>query len=194
VGALPDDVELFIEQRFDEDDVIVVREWINIPELTTLRIIRSVLFLSNGSLSLLRHFIDECAQSVTGILVEAEYTSGVSDEPLLVRDMSLPFQHRRNLGRYCFGDKPQPPERAKRQSASSHTSGGATRMERRSGHYLSGQRFYLGDVMYVVARHQPRGDPICCYRVDGASMSPVRLPLMFVLERFAEDIELTATT
>lgn len=192
MGALPEDVELFIDQRFDGDDVGVVREWVNIAELTTPRVIRSVLYLSNGSLSLLRHYIGECIESVASILVEAEYTLDVSEQPLLARDMSLPFQHRRNLGRYCFGENPEPTVQITRRPPRLGSNTGSVGNERRKGHYLSGQRFHLGEVMYVIARHQPSADLICCYRVDGASMTPVKLPLMFVLERFAENIELTA--
>jgi hypothetical protein len=192
VGALPDDVESFIEHRFDEDDIAIVLKWLDIPELTTPRVMRCVLYLSNGSLSLLRHYIDECVESVGPILLAAEYACGVSDQPMLLRDMSLPFPHRRNLGRYCFGEEPETPDRKPARSPERKADGAAVG-NGGSAQYLSGQRFYLGEVMYVVARRQPSGGFVRCYRVDGNSMTPVRLPLMFVLERFAETIELTAT-
>ena len=191
MGDFPSDVARFIEQKFDTEDVPSVQALLDHPELTTPRVVRSLLYLSNGSVSMLRHYIGECLESVTTVLVAAEFVTGHSTEPMPARDMSLPFPHRRNLGRNCFHSDPGhrrtdnsnggfvlPPRRSPRRQPS-------TQQE-----YLAGERFYLGEVMYVVARGCASGEAINCYRVDGTNMTPVRLPLMFVLERLAEHIEL----
>ncbi len=190
MGALPDDVDLFIDRQFDEDDVAAARSLIDRPELSTPRVVRCVLYLSNGSLSLLKHYVEESIRSVTGVLLDAEYVTGVSDQPILARDMSLPFQHRRNLGRHVFGQSAARPP-AKAAPVGRSATRNAWREQKR--HCMSGQRFFLGEVTYVIARHQPRDELVYCYRVDGVSMTPVRLPLVFVLERLAEHIELEAS-
>jgi hypothetical protein len=55
---------------------------------------------------------------------------------------------------------------------------------------LQGRVFKLGQVRYVVARHQPDARRIRCYRMDGKVVSIVKLPVAFVLEQVADKITL----
>jgi hypothetical protein len=55
---------------------------------------------------------------------------------------------------------------------------------------LQGRVFKLGDVRYVVARHQPESLRVRCYRMEGKLVSIVKLPLSFVLEQVADKITL----
>ncbi len=57
---------------------------------------------------------------------------------------------------------------------------------------LRGQVFKLGNIRYVVARHQPELRRVRCYRMDGKLASIVKLPLAFVLEHVADEISLEA--
>ena len=53
---------------------------------------------------------------------------------------------------------------------------------------LQGRVFKLGEIRYVVARHQPESRRIRCYRMEGKIVSIVKLPLAFVLEQVADKI------
>ncbi len=55
---------------------------------------------------------------------------------------------------------------------------------------LQGRVFKLGQVRYVVARHQPDAHRIRCYRMEDKVVSIVKLPLAFVLEQVADKITL----
>jgi len=55
---------------------------------------------------------------------------------------------------------------------------------------LQGRVFKLGQVRYVVARHQPETRRIRCYRMEGKVVSIVKLPVAFVLEQVADKITL----
>jgi hypothetical protein len=158
--------------------------------VSTPRVMRAVLYLSSGSLSLLEHYVNECNADVRGILTSAEYEIDVNGEHMHVRDMSLPFTDERNLGRgglkkslIVVG-----------QGASG--SRGSTDPGLQSTHhaYLVQRSFKLGQATYLVARGQPHPDRVYCYRRNGTVARLVKLPLSFVLEQLAERIELDATT
>ena len=55
---------------------------------------------------------------------------------------------------------------------------------------LQGRVFKLGQVRYVVARHQPETHRIRCYRMEAKVVSIVKLPVAFVLEQVADKITL----
>ena len=55
---------------------------------------------------------------------------------------------------------------------------------------LKGHTFKLGRAVYVVAESQPYRDKVRCYRENDNVVSVVRLPLVFVLERLAEEVSL----
>ncbi len=57
---------------------------------------------------------------------------------------------------------------------------------------LQGRAFKLGDIRYVVARHQPDAHRVRCYRMEGKLVRIVKLPLAFVLEQVADKITLDA--
>lgn len=51
---------------------------------------------------------------------------------------------------------------------------------------LQGRVFKLGEVRYVIARHQPETQRVRCYRMEGKLVSIAKLPLPFVLEQVAD--------
>jgi len=51
---------------------------------------------------------------------------------------------------------------------------------------LQGRVFKLGEVRYVIARHQPETQRVCCYRMEGKLVSIAKLPLSFVLEQVTD--------
>ena len=168
MGKLLDDVVQFVEQRFAQKDVQIVYGLLGNEELTP-RVMRAVLYLSDGSLSLLKHYVTECTVHVGEILANAEGMIGVA-EP--IRDLSLPFDHERNLGR----GRRNKPQRATAKA--------------RHNQHLVGQRFHLGDAVYLISNKQAHPNCVRCYRTMGTVSSIVTLPLLFVLEQLAERIEL----
>ena len=172
MGKLLDDVVQFIEQRFARKDVQIVYGLLGNEELTP-RVMRAVLYLSDGNLSLLKHYVTECTVHVGEILANAECMIGVA-EP--IRDLSLPFDHERNLGR----GRRNKPQRATAKA--------------RHNQHLVGQRFHLGDAVYLISNKQAHPNCVRCYRTMGTVSSIVALPLLFVMEQIAEPIELGANT
>ena len=196
MGRFSEDVVRFIEHKFDAEDVRAVYKQLDHPDLTTSRVIRSLLYLSNGSISLLKHYLEERLQQGVDIVLEAEYVSGVTDKPMRARDMSLPFEHPRNLGR-CYLQQPRSiPTTAARSPhlALPPRSIGRPRRDVRQHHlhqhhpHLIGRKYYLGEAKYVVCRNQDRADVVHCYRVKGTTLRMVNLPLAFVLDHIAEEI------
>jgi hypothetical protein len=185
-GGLPIDVVQFIERRYAPDNFAAIFELLDSEVLSTPRVMRAVLYLADGSLSLLRHYVTECAEDVGDVLMRAEYVVGVADEPMAVRDMSQPFSRDENLGPGW------------KQAKAAGISGAPRRGPRRSiesdglnyHQYLASRRFALGSAEYLVALAQPHPDYVRCYRKQGNVSQVVRLPLVFVLERFAEHIEI----
>ena len=55
---------------------------------------------------------------------------------------------------------------------------------------LQGRVFKLGEVRYVIARHQPETQRVRCYRMEGKLVSIAKLPVSFVLEQVADKITL----
>jgi len=51
---------------------------------------------------------------------------------------------------------------------------------------LQGRVFKLGEVRYVIARHQQETQRVRCYRMEGKLVSIAKLPLSFVLEQVAD--------
>ncbi|HTK97396.1 MAG TPA: hypothetical protein VL379_05175 [Pseudomonadales bacterium] len=51
---------------------------------------------------------------------------------------------------------------------------------------LQGRVFKLGEVRYVIARHQPETQRVRCYRMEGKLVSIAKLPLSFVLEQVTD--------
>jgi len=84
-----DDVVQFVHQHFDRCVIPTVYQTIEC--LGTLRVVRAVLFLSGGSITLLKHYVDAARADVRKVLTWAEYIVDVAPEPMFVRDMSRPF-------------------------------------------------------------------------------------------------------
>ena len=181
-GGLPADVVRFVERRFPSIHLVTIYELLSSNAVRTPRVMRSVLFLSNGSLSLLKHFVGRCSHDVAEVLMHAEYMVGIAEEPMAVRDMSLPFHHEANLGAHWenLADDNvamRRPRRVRcREDANYHGQ-------------LVARRFVLGDATYLVAQSQPHRRLVRCYRKQGNVSRVVKLPLVFVLERLAEHIE-----
>jgi len=150
-----------------------------------------VLFLSNGSLSFLRHYARASLLDVRSVLVEAEYVAGVSEMPMQVRDMSLPLWHKRNRAtdatEAASADVPSAPSS---MDCVRYDADGPT-----NHHSLLGGRcFQLGRVQYLVATKQANRRRVRCFRKEGTVATLVELPLAFVMEQVAERIEITGTT
>lgn len=181
-GGLPADVVRFVERRFPSIHLVTIYELLSSDAVRTPRVMRSVLYLSNGSLSLLKHFVGRCSRDLAEVLMHAEYVVGVAEEPMAVRDMSMPFHHEANLGpdwEMQDGDLAlRRPRRAQRLAERNHHA------------QLVSMRFVLGDAVYLVAQSQPHRRVVRCYRKEDNVSRVVKLPLVFVLERLAEHIEI----
>jgi hypothetical protein len=68
----PPDIVRFVELRFGQSGTQEILNLVVDGELCTPRVARSVLFLANGSMSMLRHLITRAEEDVREILVEAE--------------------------------------------------------------------------------------------------------------------------
>jgi hypothetical protein len=185
MGDLPDDAVEFIDQHFHAHDAPVAKAILDAGGLSTPRILRAVLLLSNGSLTLLRHYVDAAQQDVREVLTSAEYVIGVSEMPMPVRDLTLPFWHERNRSG-------APAHRARAAMPAKHSghSPPAPRPCSRMHQCLLSRSFHLGEAVYTVASDQPCRDRVRCLRRVGGFVRVVSLPLVFVLEQLAERIEL----
>jgi hypothetical protein len=180
------DIRWFIDQYFNKNDLQAVFDVLEAGVFRSPRVARAVLFLSNGSLSLLRHYARAAVLDVRSVLLHAEHVAGDVEMPMQVRDMSLPFWHKRNLA----SDRPfEGPERL----AASETT--TKDVERRASHhaYVVNRCFKLGKVDYLVANKQPSSGGVRCFRKARGVVTLVELPLPFVLEQLAERIEITDT-
>jgi len=182
MGELPRDVMLYIEHRFAVEDQSQAIALLDQDHLRTARVLRSVLFLANGSLRLLEHNIDVCRNDLTAILTNAEYIVGAADKPVPIRDMSVPFTDERNLGA-DFRTLPA-------AAASRHRQPRKAPARKRYHQQIQRATFKLGFVRYVVAASQHHPDRVKCYRFAGTQNRVSYLPLVFVLEQLAEHVEL----
>ncbi len=188
MGGLPEDVLLFVKQRFARPIWQPVCSLLEAPAVATPRVLRSVLFLADGSLDRLKQYVSDCEADVRGILTSAEYVSDEAGKLIRVRDMSMPFTDEGGVGKLDAHLVVIPPIAAgPRQRAV---------CSKRANHhsYLVHRSFKLGQVTYLIASAQPRRDYVSCYRKSGTVVRLVKLPLMFVLEQLAERIELDATS
>ena len=170
---LPLDIELFVEQHFRPDDTTRVYHVLDQPHMSTPRVMRAVLFLSNGSLSMFEYFAKQADSDVRDVLLHAEYETEISEEPMFLRDMNLPFPHEQELGSSVSKIRPKQPPRA---------------AERKLGHHkhLIDLRFDLGRAQYTVLPRQNHASFVACQREDHTGRSTtVRLPLTFVARNCA---------
>lgn len=186
------DIVDFIERKFQPAEVpkvLAVLEQ-NADVLSTPRVQRSVLFLSDGSLTMLKHYAATAALDVREILTRAEYVIGVAPLPMPIRSMSRPFAvagEADDAGRpESAGTVTAPdgadgpaPKRAERPEAGLHG-------------YLVGERFRLGNAEYSVTAEQRHPACVRCLRRADNVVSIVHLPLVFVMEQLSEHIELQA--
>jgi hypothetical protein len=84
-----EDVIRFVHRHFDRRVIATVYEMLDC--FSTPRVIRSVLYLSGGSLTLLKHYVEAAKADVRQVLTWAECVVDVAPEPMFVRDMSRPF-------------------------------------------------------------------------------------------------------
>lgn len=169
---LPEDVVRHIAHSFKESDQIKAKA--HLCEITTPRVLRCVLYLANGSLSLLKHYADEARADIREIVLAAEYETELSETPILQRDMSQPFDHPDNLGTIMPAKKAKAPMRQVHHSE------------------LIGERFKLGDKRYVVMREQPSPTHVYLRRYEELNSKVVKLPVMFVMEQLAEVIDMAS--
>ena len=185
-GGIPNDVVQYIERRFAAHQAPTIFDLLKHEMLSTPRVMRAVLYLADGSLSLLKHYITECHADTGDVLMRAEYVVGVTEEPMAIRDMSRPFDADENLGARW------------QQAAPSEDAGAPRRGPRRSieqdapnyHRYLLSRRFLLGNATYLVAVAQPHPNFVRCYRKEGNVSRVVTLPGVFGRERFGEHSEI----
>ncbi len=191
VVDLEEDIGWFIDRYFSQVDLQSVHDVLEAGVFRTPRVARAVLFLSNGSLFLLRHYARACVLDVRSVLLDAEYVAGDSETPMQVRDMSLPLWHERNRG---SGDLS---ERTLVNSGvrTSQTPNRLRNADRSTVHHahLVNSCFTLGKVHYLVATKQPSNDRVRCFRKERTVVTLVELPPAFVHEQVAERIEMTDT-
>lgn len=96
--ALTNDIIQFVHSRFPRRDISRVFKALCDAKIETPRVVRAVLYLSDGSMSMLIHYINIAVADVRSLLTWAEYIVDVGPEPMWARDMSLPFDHEQNLG------------------------------------------------------------------------------------------------
>ena len=170
---LPPDVVRYVEMNYPHNAQMKVRDYLD--DLGTPRVQRSVLYLGNGSVSLFEHYANEARSDAREVLLAAEYETQISETPIPMRDMSKPFHHAENLGALSR----KLPKRSGPKQVTYHAE-------------LINQRFELGKVRYVVMRKQPSATHVYLRRYKDNTSKVVRLPKMFVLEQFAESIELAS--
>lgn len=192
VVELEEDISWFIHRHFNPDDLPAVYEVLQASVFRTPRVTRAVLFLSNGSLSFLRHYARASLLDVRSVLIEAEYVAGVSEMPMQVHDMSLPLWHPRNRASDPLEEVAAPD----RPTAASSTERIRNDVDGASNHHshLGGRRFQLGRVQYLIATRQANRRRVRCFRKEGTVATLVELPLAFVMEQVAERIEIVDTT
>jgi hypothetical protein len=205
MGVFPDDVVAFIERHFDSRDWPAVYILLEADVIRTPRVMRSVLFLSNGSLSMLEHYITVCRLDVREVITRAEYVLGVSKEPMLLRSMTEPFQEEDigapvfTTGRFGSMSSKQPSVTSGQPDGPVDVSGdlpvkaGPKRVATPPGphhRHIINRSFKLGNATYLIASSQPRALQVNCHRRQDNVLGLVRLPLVFVLEQLAEAVEM----
>ncbi len=203
---LPDDIVEFIHQHFATSEIPSVYELLDRHELSTPRVHRALLYLSGGSLTMLRHYVASAALDIREILLRAEYVLNVGSEPMRVRSMAEPFDGPHNhVEPVLAADAPtglpaRRPSAVVVAAAAQKSSGRkaparqnkASTRDAKPGHhdYLVGQRFVLGQAEYVVSAEQTHRTCVRCYRKSGNVVTIVHLPLVFVMEQLSEHIDL----
>ncbi len=175
-----DDIVAFIHANFTAQDAPKAIEILrnNGHVLTTPRIQRAVLFLSGGSLAILRHYVTAAALDVRQVIIRSEYVMDLAKEPMHVRSMEDAFDSNGAGEPSEPPGTPAPPQRAPRRSA----------VEASYRHrHLVNRRFVLGNVAYTVTHEQLHDDRVRCLRRSGNVMSIVHLPLIFVMEQLSEE-------
>lgn len=170
---LPPDVVRYVETNYPDNSQVRIRDYLD--DLGTPRVQRSVLYLANGSVSLLEHYANEALADTREVLLAAEYETRVSETPIPMRDMSKPFHHEDNLG----SNYRKAPKRAGPKPVTYHLE-------------LINERFELGETRYVVMRKQPSATHVYLRRYRNNQSKVVRLPKIFVMEQLAESIELAS--
>ena len=184
---LSEDIVDYIHARFSPDDVPKVLEILHAYAnvLSTPRVQRSVLFLADGSLTMLRHYTATAALDVREILTRAEYVVGVSQTPMPIRSMSQPFPAQQTL-------QTPPPEVEEAPEGRMPALAAGRKPVSGLHQHLVGESFTLGNVDYDVMPGQEHPQCVRCRRRSGNVVSIVHLPLVFVMEQLSEHIELYA--
>jgi hypothetical protein len=184
---LEDDIREFIHERFPPAEVQSALDLIKDPATSTPRVQRAMLFLANGSLSMLRHYVEFAKTDVREVLIRAEFlTDGSTKHSMRVRNMAEPFCPRQSLVardvaavRTANATRPMPPRRVRQRIQQGRFHGA-----------LSNQSFQLGDALYVVSPEQQDPHLVRCYRQVGNIVSIVNLPVVFVLELLSEHVDM----
>ncbi|HTO57197.1 MAG TPA: hypothetical protein VMJ74_05350 [Pseudomonadales bacterium] len=84
------DIIQFVHSHFERRVIPSVYQMID--ELATPRVMRAVLFLSDGSIAQLKHYLEAARADVRQVLTWAECVVDIAPEPMFVRDLSMPFE------------------------------------------------------------------------------------------------------
>lgn len=191
---LETDILEFIHDRFEAAVHPSVLDLLAAPVLGTPRVQRAVLYLSDGSLSMLKHYAECARHDVSQVLERAEYVLGIPELALRIRDCRAPMS-----STYPPQDRPaEPSPEVSDRAATGRRGTDPTRCNRHQPgrprinlEDLRGARFRLGDAHYVVLDEPgPRLLVRCARRCDNV-ISIMRLPVIFVVEQLSEHIDLT---
>jgi hypothetical protein len=181
---LKSDIREYVQKQFPEADIPAVLALLEDESLSTPRVQRAVLYLSNGSLSVLKHYVAAAGEDVRKVLLRAEYVSDISNRPLQVRSMSEPLR-----------PSPKPRREGAWNGATRDAArrkpplGAGTKSQQGRFHsQLANRSFRLGKTIYVVSPEQEDGNRVRCYRQLGNVVSIVSLPLIFVMEQLSEHV------
>jgi hypothetical protein len=199
MGRFPIDVVEFVEARFVPREYAGVFKVLAVDAFSSPRVMRGALFLADGDIALLKHYAKTCATDPGNMLVRAEFVLGATEDPLCAEDFSelyLPGHAPARRGHLALDhDLPVGVPLLTEPQLTKTLPKRANRRVPQSDHHshLRDREFVLGNVVYVVAAHQPHAQYVQCSRKEGENSRMVRLPYVFVMDRLAERIELTST-
>jgi hypothetical protein len=116
--GLTKDVVAFVQEEFGKDATAALRALEREPTFVrSSRLVRSVVFLAEGNIRLLRALIEHAKAEYRDVLFWAEYSKLETDHPRHVRDFTRSLEHRGNLLTVERGAKNRLPADVKRSFA-----------------------------------------------------------------------------
>lgn len=181
---LESDVLQFIHDQFPTEAFDQVVDALGCDALSTPHVQRAVLYLSGGSLAMLRHYAALARQDLAGLIERAEYVLEAAPAPLEVREFVEPLQPQ---DARAASQDPAPRGRAGPMRAPRNRKQIRFRL---SAEQVKGERFYLGTARYLVIGEPDENLLVPCVRRSGNVISLMHLPLLFVAEQICEHIDL----